>query len=212
MTNPVFPEGLGDGMEPFRLISERWTVDLSVVEEAFRCAWEVEYSAPGHLNDVADNVAILNRSAIYAEALIKSLRMLPEDSMARLRHAGCVTLEQLQHLLSELSDDESYLVEWSDQPNNSRRGGRNPSAYLVAKAMRRLFRKMRKPITYGLSTSGTPTTDFCKGVEHALSAFRIRANWRGPAREEWERHIAIGNRQRRCAEAKFKRSLGDTNS
>ena len=126
--------------------------------------------------------------------------------------AGCVTIHQLEHLRHVLADDAAYLTRFQREPGNARPGGRNPAAYMIAEGMRRLFRRLRKRITYGTNDCGSPTTDFCRGVEHAIGAFGARADWRGPAREAWEKQLRIENRYRACAMNRSLRELRNTNS
>lgn len=204
-----FPEASDDGMQPFRAIAQRWGTDENTASDAFRGVEVPEWASPEHLDTVKGCAGDLNRAARVTEKLIEIIRGLPESERDMLITDGCVTIEQLQHLCNVLADDASYLTRFYKAPANARHGGRNPAAYAIAEGMRRLFRWLRKPITFGCSDFGLPTTDYCKGVEHALGAFGVRANWRGPARESWEKQLQIKNRHLACAIYKAARTAPD---
>lgn len=197
---PAFPAACDDnygGCRPFVEIAKRWQIHENTVHDAFKGLEVPEYAAPEHLDTVKYNALELNRAARCSEKLIEILSRLPQDERDLLSHAGCVTVEQLMHLSNVLADDATYYGQFLKQRGNTRQGGRNPAAYIVAEGIRRLFRRLRKSIGYGCSDYGSPTTHFCKGVEHAIGAFGIRANWRGPAREAYEKQLEIENRRNR---------------
>lgn len=209
----TFPPATDDGGEPFRKIAAKWDTDEYTVSDAFRGV-SPEWASPEHLDTVKHCAGELNRAARASERLIRILRGLPHSEYEMLITAGCVTIQQLEHLRDVLAADADNLTRFQGEPGNQRRGGRNPAAYHVAERMRRLFRRLRKRITYGVDgeISGEPSTDFCRGVEHAIGAFGIRADWRGPAREAWEKQLRIENRLRTCAMKKWQRKQNNTNS
>ena len=205
-----FPEAVDDGMQSIREIAARWDTDENTVSDAFRTV--PEWALPEHLDAVKHYAGELNRAARASERLIGILCGLPESEREMLVAAGCVTIEQLEHLRHVLADDAAYLIRFQGEPGNARPGGRNPAAYIIAEGMRRLFRRMRKRITYGTNDCGSPTTDFCRGVEHAIGAFGVRVDWRGPAHEAWEKQTRIQGRLATCAMKRGLRQLRNTNS
>lgn len=206
-----FPEATDDGMMPYREIAARWGTDENTVADAFRSAVPV-WALPEHLDTVKHCAGELNRAARASEKLIGILRDLPKSEREMLVAAGCVTIQQLEHLRHVLADDALYLIRFQSDPGNARPGGRNPAAYFIAEGVRRLFRRLRKRITWGTNDCRAPSTDFCRGVEHAIGAFGVRADWRGPAREAWEKQMRIQGRLDTCAMNRSLRELRNTNS
>lgn len=206
-----FPEAAGDGMQPFREIAAKWGADENTVFDAFR-GMVPEWASPERLDTVKHCAGELNRAARASERLIGILRGLPVSERKTLLEAGCVTIHQLEHLRHVLADDAAYRTRFQREPGNARPGGRNPAAYKIAEGMRRLFRRLRKHITYGMNDCGSPTTDFCRGIEHAIGAFGTRADWRGPAREAWEKQTRIQGRLDNCVMNRSLRDLRNTNS
>lgn len=62
--------------------------------------------------------------------------------------------------------------------------GRNERARIVAFAIARLFRSTGRNIGMGKSDiDGSPSTPFCRAVQHGLEAFGINAHWYQPAKD-----------------------------
>jgi hypothetical protein len=196
---PAFPAASDDGMAPFSNIANRWETDEGLVFDAFRGLALPEWSTSEHLDILKLHAGTLNRAARCAEKLIELLGSdLPEEERAMLRSAGCISVEQLIHLRNTLEADASSYSDVLSAPSMSRRGGRSPAIYEIAEGMRRLFRRLRKPISFGRNDYGLPTGDFCKGVEHAIGVFGIRKDWSGPAREAYEKQLRIKHRLDNC--------------
>lgn len=162
-----------------------------------------EWETPNHLNAVKSATNELNRCAGYAESLLRPMKGLPNIDVENLRDAGTVTIEQISHLHAVLSGDANSLDTWRKQRN--RAGGRNPGAYIVSEGIRRLFRKQRKPITFGQLPEGGPSTEFCRCVAQSLGDFGILSDWRGPARAAFDKQTAISGRLNRCKLQKITR-------
>lgn len=196
--NEPFPPAIDDGCEPYRRIAKRWDVDEEIVSGVFRGLGLPEWAAREHLGFIKEHASELNRAARSIEKLVGLLNSFPQSERDLLVQSGCVTIYQLEHLHFKLTEDSSYFGGFLQKSENSRRGGRNPATYIVAEGMRRLFRRLRKPITFGVTDSTLPSTDFCRAVEHAIGAFHIVADWRGPANEALDKQLQIQNRFHRC--------------
>ena len=152
---------------------------------------------PSHMDAVKEATNSLNEAARHAQNLLRSMTQLTPAQHLAHGAAGCVTTFQLEHLAYVLADDTKDLKEWSR--NRQRTGGRNLAAYGVAKSIRRLFRRLRKEITFGQHPDGGPSTEFGKTVQYAIGAFGIKADWRRPTQEEREVQRKINERYYRIA-------------
>lgn len=201
----IFPEAEDDGCEPFGSLAQHLGCHECDVHAAFRGVEVPEWNIPAHLSEVKATTHALNTAARHAKNLYQALGSLDESERADLLVAGCVTIHQVEHLLFVLTGNANGLQDWLKGRN--RQGGRNPAAYAVGEGVRRLFRRSRRNITYGLSASGEPSTDFCRAVEFGLGAFGIKADWRGPARAAHDRQLGISNRHfqilRRCEQQRM---------
>lgn len=197
MTPPVFPGAEDDGCQPFRDIARWLDCNEDQALDAFRGLAVPEWEAPEHLKAVKDTTHDLNKAAQLSRNLLQAIRRMHFSQIDSLRHAGAATPEQIEHLHAVLSGHARNLSGWLR--SRDRTGGRNPAAYKVAEGMRRLFRRLRKKITYGQSASGDPSTEFARAVEFALGAFGINAGWQGPARAAFKRQGEIASRMNRCA-------------
>lgn len=193
----VFPdvEEGGQALHAWSIISLRQQCTDDDVMHAFKHLQTPEWSTPQHLDAVKKSAHSLNEAARHASNLITTLRRLRPGVLEQLVISGAVTIWQLEHLFRVLSDDAESLGAYSNQ--FSRKGGQNPAAYLVAEGMRRLFRRLRRPITHGLDSGGGPSTDFGRAVEHAIGAFGLRADWRRPAEGAIETQRKINTRYER---------------
>lgn len=202
----VFPPAEDDGFEPFRQIAARMGCNEYFVNDAFRGLEVPEWLTPKHLRTVQENTSGLNDTARHARNLLDAMWRLSADERDMLRNAGAVTPQQIEHLHWAIESDEKYLRDWLKM--HARPGGKNIAAYAVSEGMRRLFRRMRKSITYGLSPSGDPSTDFCREVRFAIGAFGIVTGWRGPANAAYQKQLQIQGRMVRCALRKIPKMGG----
>lgn len=200
MSEAIFPAAEDDGCGAFRAIAHRVGCDEYAVSDAFRGLRGPEWEVPQHLDAVKRTAHAMNEAARHAKNLHAALGRLSEDQRRSLTLAGAVTMPQIEHLLAVLAGDASGLQDWLR--NRNRRGGRNPAAYIVSEGMRRLYRRLRKRITFGQDTGGGPSTDFGRDVEFALGAFGVSADWRGPAREAFAKQLRREERLARCAHAR----------
>jgi hypothetical protein len=196
----IFPAAKDDGCEPFRKIGARLGCDEYLVLDAFRGLGIPEWEISTHLDDVKASTQVLNEAARYADNLLGAMRRLSEDDRRDLIVAGAPTFHQIEFLRDTLQGDASDLKSWASRRN--RTGGRNPAAYIVAEGMRKVFRRLRKPITFGNHYEGGPSTEFGKEVEFALGAFGIRADWRRPTQEATEKQGKIAARMFECSRKK----------
>ena len=209
-TPEIFPAAEDDGCEPFRKISAYLGCDEYLVIDAFRGVNLPEWDTPEHLDTVIKATKAYNEAERHAKNLWRTLRQLSQPDIASLAHAGCVTIAQIEHLAKTLENDYKSLEEWSRK--RYRAGGRNPAAYAISEGIRRVFRRMRKKITFGVTADSAPSTEFTRAVEFALSAFGVKANFRGPSRVAYEEQLKISNRYRRCVLNKHESRRHNANS
>lgn len=202
---PIFPAAEDDGCGAYRAIAKHVGCSEDQVFDAFRGLGIPEWSTPEHFNVMKDHVFALNKAAQLAEKLFGAMRDLHPDALNSITQAGGSTIPQIEYLSSLLSGDAENLNDWR---NRRFEGGRSdPSAAIVAEGIRRLFRRLRRPITFGQADSGgAPSTAFGKAVEFALSAFGLRANWRRAAERAFRKQEAVESRRFRCAMARFERA------
>jgi hypothetical protein len=162
-----------------------------------------EHREPEHLDKVKGTSHSLNEAARHAANLLKCYRRLSQNRKDILLASGCVTPAQIEQLISVLSEDSGDLVAFAGR--FSRKGGQNPAAHHIAEAVRRIFRRQRRPIKFGQHPEGGPSTDFGRSVEHAIGAFGVRSDWRRPAEAAIKKNLEMENRLHRCAYAKFQR-------
>lgn len=207
---PIFPEAEDDGCAPHRAIAQRLGCSEDQVHDAFRGLNVPEWSTPEHFDAVKTRILALNEAARLAENLVLAMGRLPPDAVNLIVQAGGSTTAQIEYLSSLLAGDAASLEEWR---KNRFRGGRSdPSAEIVAEGMRRLFRRLRKPITYGQGDSGgAPSTDFGRAVDFALAAFGLRAHWRRAAEKAHKKQTRIEGRRLRRALAQHERLRAGAN-
>jgi len=198
MTTPeIFPDA-GDRIEAaYSEIAAFINCATEDLDHAFRGLRTPEWVTPAHLTALTENTHALNEAARHAKNLDVSLRKLSDEALTSLRNCGAITIEQVVHLGAVLSGDATWLQDWRGQ--HDRTGGQNPAAEVVAEAMRRLFRRLRRPVTFGQTPDGGPSTDFGRAVQFALGAFQLPTDWRNPTRRAREKQRDFENRLRRCA-------------
>lgn len=193
---PIFPEAEDDGCEPFRRIAANLGCDENLVHDAFRGLGMPEWEIPTHLDKVKKTTHSLNEAARHADNLLRTLRKMSQQERDNLTVAGAPTIHQIEFLRDTLSGDASTLKGWAKKRNRS--GGRNPAAYIISEGMRRVFRRLRKTITYGNHPDGGPSTEFGRAVEFALGAFAVLADWRRPTEEASNKQGKIKARMVEC--------------
>ncbi len=200
----MIPEIFSDHSEFFHRAAEttakRQSCDVGLI---YDCRYGLDgiWNTPDHLTAVTDITHHFNEAATFAKKLHRALTLMTEAQRKELIVAGCVTTFQVEHLADVLAQDAVNLKEWSR--TRIRKGGRNPAAYDVAELMRRVFRRQGRRITYGTEpNSDHPSTEFGIAVLHALGDFGIKAGWRGPAREAFDKQGRIQNRLRLICEAR----------
>ena len=177
----IFPEAVDDGCEPFRQIGSRLGCDEYLIHDAFRGLGVPEWEVPTHLDAVKATTHALNESARHAENLLRAMRKLSVRERGQLIEDGAPTFSQIEFLHDILAGDAANLKGWLAKRH--RAGGRNPAAYIVAEGMRRVFRRLRKNVTFGFQHDGGPSTEFGREVTFALGAFGLQADWRRPTEE-----------------------------
>ncbi|WP_143710421.1 hypothetical protein [Tabrizicola sp. TH137] len=202
------PEIFGDQSEFFhraaQSIARRLNCDVQVVYSCM-VGLDAIWNTPAHLDAVNEVTTHFNEAARHAKHLHRALSLMTEAQRRELTVAGCVTVFQVEHLADVLAQDVSDLSNWSR--TRIRKGGRNPAAYDVAELIRRIFRRQRIKITLGTEpNSDQPSTDFGRAVLHSLGDFGIKAGWRGPAREAFDKQREIEWRLSRICEARRLRS------
>lgn len=202
----IFPESGENELHPLELIARRLRCDSSVVVSMILGVGTPEWSTTEHLQAVKDTTHQLNEAARHAANLNKSLMRLSENQRQFLMDAATVTPQQIGHLVAVLSDDAASLDLYGARFN--RVGGRNPAAHIIAEGMRRVFRRLRRPITYGQHPGGGPSTDFGREIEFALGAFGLKTDWRRPTEAAAQTQRLIQERLSRClAEKQRKEGL-----
>lgn len=207
---PIFPAAEDDGCEPCRQIANKLNCTEHEVIDAFSGLEIPEWSTPEHYEAVKISTLAINESARLAEKLIESLERLPSETREDLIISGAVSLYQIEYLAALLAEDAKSLEDWRKSRYS---GGRiNPAAHIVAEGMRRLFRRRRKPITFGQADSGGgPSTEFGRAVEFALAAFGVRANWLRAAEKAYQKQEAIQARRGRCLLSHWERGRANAN-
>lgn len=196
MTDEIFPAAIDDAWEPHRQIGERLECDEYLVRDCFRGLGVPEWESPAHLDKVRKATHSLNEAARHADNLLRAMHRLSQPERESLIVSGAVTFHQIEFLRDILSGDATDLKTWLSK--RKRGGGRNPAAYIVAEGMRRLFRRLRRPITFGIHSEGGPSTDFGRAVEYAIGVFGIHADWRRPAEKAAGKQNGIKARLAMC--------------
>jgi hypothetical protein len=205
---PVFPDVSDHTYEAHLAIAKRLGCDEFQVGAAFKRA-APQWITPAHFDALKQRTLALNEAARLADRLHKTMRRLPSDAIDNLISEGAITIPQIEYLGSLLSGESKNYDEWRNMRYS---GGRtNPAANDIAEGMRRLFRRLRKPITFGQSDSGDgPSTEFGRAVEFALGAFGVNAHWRRAAEKAYRKQQKIEGRRCRCALWKFERDRDNT--
>ncbi len=191
----IFPPSDDDGCQPFRDIADYLGFNLNSVFNAYQGLPIPAWSTPEHQRALKNAAGKLNEAVRHAENLVRSLDRLSSRELSFLIQAGTITPHQIEFLIQKMQQDADQIVGRRDELPSST--SRNHAAYIVSEGVRRLFRRLRAEISYGQSAdSGAPSGEFCKTVEFAIGAFGIVASWRGPAKEAWEKQLAIENRYR----------------
>ncbi|WP_146642612.1 hypothetical protein [Thioclava marina] len=206
-TQDIFPASEGDGFEPYREIARFAECDEEDVYYALIGIEPPEWSNRQHRRLVGDHVKALNRAVKSASDLLYALRQLPPDETQSLVRSGAATVPQIEKLLAELQGGETFYNEWHGRRSAS--GGREPAAYEIAEGVRRLFRRLKRKITFGQQYDGSPSGAFCRTVEVAIAAFGVRASWRGPAEEAVNKTREIERRHIRLVENAASKLPGD---
>lgn len=191
----LFPPAEDDGCEPFRRIAAKVGCTEFQALDAFHGLAVPEWSTPEHQRAIKEETQNINTAVRHAKNLANSLRSLSQQQRADLIMSGMITHQQVEALKMCLQQDAASLTEYRSSLGGST--SRNPAAYVVAEGMRRLFRRLRKAITYGKSPDGGPTGEYCRAVEFAIGAFGIVASFDGPAKE--------ANKKQRSIEARLSR-------
>lgn len=188
---PTFPEAADDGCEPFRAIGAYLECDECEVADAFAGLRAPEWSTPEIKDNQKKSTFALNRCANELNKLIKAYSALSEEDYQLAIEAGGITRPQLRATERIFASHSGSMSRWYEE--GGRDGGRNIAAYTVAEGMRRLFRRKRWPIGWGI-TEGYPSTPFGRAVEFSLGEFGIISGWRGPTRAAWEKQKKIEGR------------------
>ncbi|QIE42636.1 hypothetical protein G5B39_12295 [Rhodobacteraceae bacterium SC52] len=196
MTTDIFPGADDDGCEPFRQIAKFTGCKEEEVYYSFRGIGVPQWITPEHIDAVQANTKAINNAARAARNLQDALNRLSRSDIETIIKHGGATPAQIAFLAANLEGWATDLTGW--RAKQSRAGGKNPAAYAVAEGMRRLFRRLRRKITFGNHPDGGPSTDFSRAVEHAIGAFGIRAGWQLPAQRAWEKQSRINARLTRC--------------
>lgn len=193
MTNPeIFYIAEGITENAMSDIAKYMTCRDLDVDRAFRGLGGISYTTPTHLDSVKEVTHSFNEAARHAQNLTRSISRMTESQKRELVVAGCVTFFQIEHLADVLAQDATSLKEWSR--TRIRTGGRNPAAYAISEAMRRLFRQQRLDITFGQYPEGGPSTNFGKAVQFALGSFGEKSDWRRPTEEARNKQREINQR------------------
>lgn len=205
MTPEIFPEQ----SDFFHKAAESVAGDLGcTVDLVYTCMGKLDavYNQPEHLDAVSEVTHHFNDAAKFARRLHWELTLLTPSQRKDLEVAGCVTVFQLEHLADVLNQDAKGLSSWSRK--RIRTGGRNLAAYDVSELIRRIFRRQRRAITFGTSgETDNPSTAFGRAVCRALGHFGVKAGWRRPAMEAFDKQRRIQERMRRICEARQARGL-----
>ena len=197
----LFPDRSEEIAKAILAISNQMNCNPNLIHACFG-RLDMFWSVPEHLSTVADTTHHLNRVSRFAEQLFNAMNSMSSSQQESLIAAGAVTSFQIQHLAALLEQDSASLDHFSKTKN--RKGGRNHASYDTAELMRRLFRRLRRKITYGADQFGNPSTQFGKAVEFALGAFCIKASWRGPTSAAVDFQHLVETRRGLCAERKFR--------
>ncbi|WP_298855765.1 hypothetical protein [uncultured Ruegeria sp.] len=191
----IYPPSDGDGCQPFRDIAAFLRCDFNTVVNAYQSLPIPEWSTPEHQKALKNAAGKLNKVVRHAENLIRSLNRLSNNELNSLIQAGTITPQQIEFLIQAMQQDADQIGNWRDElPSLT---SRNHAAYIVSEGVRRLYRRLRKEVSYGQNAdSGAPSGEFCKTVEFAIGSFGIVASWRGPAMEAWRKQHAIEDRYR----------------
>jgi hypothetical protein len=196
---PAFPESSDDGCAPYRAIADylnraeyKLNCDEYKVMDAFSGMRSPEWSTPIVKDNQKASTIALNRCALRVDQLIKAYSDLSQEDYQLSLQAGCVTIEQLRATHKAISSHGHTMGNWYSE--GDRRGGRNIAAYTISEGIRRLFRRLRLPLTWGVSESGLPSTPFGRAVEFSLGEFGIISDWRGPTKDAWKKQKKIEGR------------------
>lgn len=153
-TSP-FPAALDDGCQPHRQLARHVGCTEDDVHDAFGGIIPPEWISGGNdggLASIKGSALAHNYAARKTEALIDALNGLSAEDYELFLHSGAVTKAQLRKTAEILSRDAENLNGIYQQ--HPRTGGKDPAAYAVASGVRRLFRQLRKEITYGQHHEG----------------------------------------------------------
>ncbi len=194
-TPEIFPTLHDETSSALQKIASYVGADENLIGSCFYGGDFSLYDTPDHLDSVKSVTHAFNEAARHARNLHRAITRMTPSQRAEINVAGCVTSFQIEHLADVLAQDAESLAGWSR--TKIRTGGRNPAAYGVASGVYRIFRRLRKDITFGQNADGGPSTDFGKTVQFALGAFGIKADWRRPAQSERDRFFNISTRYER---------------
>ena len=182
-----------NGRDPYDDIGEYLGLDPYHVARCFSGLPIADWADTKHLNALIRSTRALNKLESHLARAIEAMRSLHPDDTESLVEAGCPTIQQLDNFVVVLRQDGRFKTRWTSQFD--RKGGRNPGAHIVAEGVRRVFRRNRWKITFGLApNSDEPSTHFCRAVQYSIGSFGIVAGWRGPAQVAYNKHAEISNR------------------
>ena len=185
----LFPSAEDDGCEPFRKIARHLDCTEIQAFDAFRGLDVPEWNTLDHLRLEKGRAANFNRLARAAERLEQQMRLMTPNERLFCSQSGMITEDQVGALSQYFRGEAKEIGDY----RASRAGAtsRNPAVYIISEGIRRLFRRLRKNITYGQSYEGVPTTDFARAVDFGIGAFDVIADWKGPAKAACEKQKRI---------------------
>ena len=188
MTEPydVFPPSENDCDRPFRDIAQRLKCDIWDYDSCWEGLTYPIWSNPEHYQQMRDATSAYNKAARSAINLFDAMKSLSSNDRDSLFNAGLVTLPQIRKLAERLESNALQMTE--EQKVDGRQSNRNIAAHNIGISIHRLFQKLGKPITWGI-TDGGPSTDYGRAVEYALAAFNIKADWRRPAQSARDTYL-----------------------
>jgi len=201
MTDELFPDVSELIFRAHQSIAAEIGCSFDLVDNILGALPAPPWNSPDHLRRLGGTANLINEAARHARNLHRSMSRLGEAELSILRSTGAISLEQIEHLCLVLVDDALTLRTWHRERGKLSR--KNLAAHDTAEGVRRIYRRLRRPITWGMRSDGDgPSTEFGRSVEHAIGAFGIAADWRRPTEAAYNKHHAIQNRHGRCAMAK----------
>lgn len=188
---PTFPEASDDGCEPFRAIGAYLNCSEFEVASAFAGLRAPEWSTPEAKSNQEKSSRALNKCTAELEKLIKAYSALSDEDYQLAIEAGGITRPQLRATKEIFASHSASMSRCYGE--DGRKGGRNIAAYTVAEGIRRLFRRKRRPIGWGI-TEGYPSTPFGRAVEFSLGEFGVISGWRGATEAAYKKQKKMEGR------------------